>query len=98
MNKRILLIVSGFLIAAISSSVHAEVRCHEEKDVCLMRCDSQGKNCYNDCPKRQVCVEVGSSSQSSIKPAGGVRNDRMWGGITIPLDPKMLNPDQDARD
>jgi hypothetical protein len=95
-KARFLLMVLGFLPVMITS-VQAELRCREEKDICFMRCDPDGKNCYNDCPKRKVCEEV-KPSQQTIRPAGGVRNDKLWGGFTIPLDPKFLKPDLDANE
>lgn len=75
------------LLFTLSSSANAELRCHTEVDKCAMKCDSNGKNCRNDCSTKQVCVEVSPPPQT-VQPAGGVSKDGVWGGVTVPINPK----------
>ncbi len=85
--KRISLCVMGSILLLLSVSAYAEVRCHEEVGQCVMRCDSNGQNCYNDCTTKQVCAEVSPPPQNP-QPAGGISNGGAWGGVTIPINPK----------
>lgn len=77
----------SFLSALWALPAQAEQRCQMEVDKCAMRCDVDGKNCRNDCTTKQVCVEVSPPPQTA-QPAGGVKNGGVWGGVTIPINPK----------